>query len=613
MNFLFPAFLLGALAVAVPIVLHLLRRDVAPEVRFSAVRLLKRSPVERSRRRRLRDLLLLAARVAALLLLAAAFARPFAPGAASAMLPLRVIAIDRSFSMAAPAAFDRARQLALAAIDEAGVGERIAVIAFDDRARVIAEPGGKGEARDAIASIEPGYGSTRYGAAITRAAELAGGGAARLVFITDLQRAGWEGETSMRIPASLLVEVRPVEMTSANAAILDVLQEEGRLTASIRNASTEPRSGSIRVEQEGREAARVEYSAGANATIDVPIEWKATQGNVVLSIDDPGGFPADDERHVALDAVTTPAVLVMTSADASGFYLQRALEAARSADVTALTARLVSPAEIAGGRAAAIARHRAVVLLSTRSLDRAAREAISTFVRSGGGLLIAASMDVEPAVVASLFGWDASSLFAAGSRRASLTATDVRHPIFRQFGPFAANLGNVRFSRAWRIEPEGWHVTARFDDGTPALAERTEGEGRVVLFASDLDRRWNDFPLHPSFVPFVTEAVRHVALKSVEADTFVVGRLPASVGPEPGIHRLESGRVITVNVDSRESSVSVLSPQEFAGMLEPVPTAAQVRPPGDEQTEARQSLWQYGLLLMLIALVAESVVGRAGA
>ena len=74
MNFLFPAFLLGGLAIAIPIVLHLLRRDVAPEVPFTAVRLLRKSPVERSRRRRLRDLLLLAARVVALLLLAAAFA-----------------------------------------------------------------------------------------------------------------------------------------------------------------------------------------------------------------------------------------------------------------------------------------------------------------------------------------------------------------------------------------------------------------------------------------------------------------------------------------------------------------------------------------------------------
>ena len=55
MSFLYPAFLAGALAIAIPIALHFLRRDVAPEVPFTAVRLLRRSPLEQTRRKRLRD------------------------------------------------------------------------------------------------------------------------------------------------------------------------------------------------------------------------------------------------------------------------------------------------------------------------------------------------------------------------------------------------------------------------------------------------------------------------------------------------------------------------------------------------------------------------------
>ena len=42
MSFLYPIFLAGAVAIAIPIALHLLRRDVAPEVPFTAVRLLRR-------------------------------------------------------------------------------------------------------------------------------------------------------------------------------------------------------------------------------------------------------------------------------------------------------------------------------------------------------------------------------------------------------------------------------------------------------------------------------------------------------------------------------------------------------------------------------------------
>ena len=122
MSFLYPAFLVGALAMAVPIVLHLLRRDVAPDVPFSAVRLLQKSPVEQSRRRQLKDLLLLAARVAALLLLALAFARPYRAGAVPGACAHRRA---RSFLQHGRRGTVRtARATGAAAIDEAARGER---------------------------------------------------------------------------------------------------------------------------------------------------------------------------------------------------------------------------------------------------------------------------------------------------------------------------------------------------------------------------------------------------------------------------------------------------------------------------------------------------------
>jgi len=55
--FLSPWFLLGALAVALPIVLHLRKQDTAPAHAFAAIRFLRRAPVEARRPRQLRDLL----------------------------------------------------------------------------------------------------------------------------------------------------------------------------------------------------------------------------------------------------------------------------------------------------------------------------------------------------------------------------------------------------------------------------------------------------------------------------------------------------------------------------------------------------------------------------
>ncbi len=70
MSFLAPLFLAGAAAAAVPLVLHLLKRQPEPRVKFAAVKLLKHAPVELTEKRRLRELLLLALRMAALALLA---------------------------------------------------------------------------------------------------------------------------------------------------------------------------------------------------------------------------------------------------------------------------------------------------------------------------------------------------------------------------------------------------------------------------------------------------------------------------------------------------------------------------------------------------------------
>ena len=613
MNFLFPAFLLGALAVSLPIVLHFLRRDVAPDVPFTAVRLLQKSPVERSRRRRLRDLLLLAARVAALLLLAAAFARPYASGAEAAAGGLRIVAVDRSFSMDAPGRFARAMEIATSAINETPFGERVAVVAFDERADVIAPPGSAADARSALKTLVAGNGGTRYGAMLTKASELATGGAATLVVVTDLQRAGWEGDSTAHVPPSMKIDLRATAVAADNLALAALGVIDDGVSASVRNTSSRPRDGVILLSHNGKAVARAPFKVGAETTVDVPFSWKSpTTGNLVATIEDPAGFPADNSRYSALRGPSAPSVMVITSNTAPGQYLFRALEATAGDASGNLTAQSVSAEQIAGSRSTAIAAQSAIVVLSTRNLDRPARDAIVEFVKTGGGLLLVASPDVDPSIVSSMFGWSGGAVSIDPSgRQASLTATDLRHPVFHPFGSLAANLGQVRFQQAWRVRTDDWQVPARFDDGSAAVLERTVGSGRIVLFASDVDRRWNDFPLHPAFVPFVVEAVRYVSARPAPADEFLVARVPVGARAEPGIQQV-NGRTIAVNVDARESSTGTMTVAEFLAMIDSSVVDAGARQQAKaEQTESRQSLWQYGLMLMLLTLIAESFVGKA--
>jgi len=119
LGFLAPLFLLGSIAVAVPVILHLLRQRADPVQPFSAVQLLQHSRVEQARRRRLRDLLLFALRAAALILLAIGFARPYLLRASPLDPPVTVVVADVSGSLSDPARVQRLRDLASSALDHA--------------------------------------------------------------------------------------------------------------------------------------------------------------------------------------------------------------------------------------------------------------------------------------------------------------------------------------------------------------------------------------------------------------------------------------------------------------------------------------------------------------
>lgn len=617
MSFLYPAFLIGGLAIALPILLHLLRREIAPEVPFTAVRLLQRSPVDNPARQRLREWLLLAARVLALLLLAAAFARPYVQGATPP--DVRVVAIDRSYSMGGPGRFTSALERARTAIDSAPRGERVAVIAFDDRPHEIAPPGGAAEARAALNGIGVGFGATRYEPVFSKAIELAAGARGHLIVITDLQRGGWEGSSVPTLPTGWTLDVQDIGASSGNVAVTAIGVEAGRVLATIRNDGDSAVAGDVRASLDGREVANASYSIPARTSASVPIAWKAPEtGALSVAIDDPTGLEADNTRFVSLGARGSARVLIVSSGGQSGMYLARALGTSKGED-GGLDAEIAPGGRLGEISVEAMAGYPAIALLTTRGVERAARENLVAYVRQGGGLLLAAGPDLEAGVVSTLADWQpplSAEVDPPGVPAMTFAATDIRHPIFRPFGGLSANLGQVRFDRRWRVQADGWSVVARFSDGAPALLERAFGAGRVVLFASDLDRRWNDFPLNPSFVPFALETVRY-ATGATGGDRnrpreYTIAQVPPSVPQTPGPHRTPEGRIVSVNVDPREGGSDRLTREAFLEKVQrssqdaEAATALQAR-----QTESHQSYWQYGLLIMIAALVAESFVGRA--
>ena len=610
LSFLFPLFLFGAIAGAVPIVLHLFRRQAAPKVMFSAVRLLKQAPVESSRRKRLRELLLLAARVGALVILAIAFARPYMAAGGGAGHRVTVLAIDRSFSMGTQQRFNRARALAREAIAKASAGELIGVLAFDDQAEVLLDVGpDRGAARAALDRVAPSFGGTRYAAALARAGAMAGGRSGRVVLVTDLQQAGWTEIGSEAAPRNLEVEIVDVGEPPRNLAITVLERDQSDVTVRVLNTGP-PRSARVTLAIDDRSTGQTSVLA-ATGTNDVKMALVApSEGTLSAEVDDREGLPADNVRYAVLDPPPPAPVLVVASAPGEAFYVERAFgvtgESARFSVRTVATGAVPS---------AALEGVPVALILSTRGLDQSGVATLRGFVEAGGGLLVAAGPDVEPDAVNGIAsGSGVPSIIARpAERQLTLAPADLRHPIFRPFGAVAADFGEVRFSRAAELRSApGVRVLARFNDGTPAIIEARLSKGRIIIFASDLAHRGNDFPLHPTFVPFLHEAAKYLAASKEEPRDYVVGQTPEA-GRTPGVVRIaNAGRRVAVNVDARESNPARLSGPEFAALTNQLKLAyADADVDDSAERERRQGFWRYGLMLMAALLVAEGFLGRA--
>ena len=617
LSFLFPAFLIGSAAIAVPIVLHLMRRETAPRIQFSAVRFLKRVPVEQTRRKRLRELLLLALRIAALLLLAIAFARPYLGAYNAAGAVVTVVAVDTSFSMSAPGQFERAQDLALDVVDLAPSGHLVSVVSFDDVATTVLEPStNRGAARAAIGRLTPRFGATHYRRGLAQAAEAIGPLEGRIVVVTDLQRSGWERDDQGAVPERLTVEVLDAESPVRNLAVTAIQREPTGTVAVVQNVGAGFATAHVTLYIDGRTVAETEVTAGPGSTdVRFPVPLPSL-GVASVSIEDRDGYPADNTRYLILDPPEPAPLLAITARgdpSTDAFYLERALMAAEEASrfdlIGALPAELPS---LAGERLAELS---AILLLATQDLNRSGKEALASYVSGGGGLLVVAGANLDSEVVTNILGEDSGLVVRPAEgvgANISFAPADARHPIFRPFGALTGNLGQVRFRRVVLVEEgEGVQVIARFSDGTAGLVEYRSGDGRALLFASDLNNEWNDFPRHPTFVPFVHEMMRYLVRDRERPQGFVVAEAPAGTPREPGFATIgQSGRRVAVNVDVSESDPTRVSPEEFRAAIGRLTDVAAAEARSDAvEYEDQQTYWRFLLVLMALVLAGEGVLG----
>jgi len=552
-QFLQPLYLLGLLAVALPVLLHLLQRRRPRRQRFAALEFVLRSQRRVSSRFRLRQLLLLLARCLAVALLVLALARPqwmapASPLAGSGPPTATVLVLDDSLSMrledGGESLFERARSLATEVLQGLRPEDAAAVVLASSPPRALqGQPiYERGPLLDSVAALQPSHRGTDLAGAVTLAASLLERSSLprrRVLVLSDLRAPGFD---RARLPCGAerpcgfelgALPIGPLEPSGdryLERLEIDPAPGEGPMAYALRarvlgqGAAAEGELQlHLEIDGERVASASLQLQAGSGEKtfvhrFDAPGRH---QGAVVL---EPDALPADDRRSFVIDVQPTVQVLLVngdprpTPREDELYYLERAL-APGAEGSGRLQATLISPPLLPGAQ---LERFKVVVLANVSGLGADQVRRLEAYAREGGAVLLSAGENVDP----ERWSRDLAPLLPRalrGTHRASLQGDEGEllaplrgdSPLLGPLlGPGGEGLRAARFRNYLLLEPGGAdavtvHLSAA--SGAPLLLERQVGQGRVALFTSTLDGDWTDLPLRTGFLPLLQELLLHLA------------------------------------------------------------------------------------------------------
>ena len=560
MEFVAPLMLLGVLGIGIPIAMHLIGRRRAKQVRFAAVDFLLGSDRKLARRLRVRELLLLLARILVCLAVPLVLAKPYTSCEQHGPLVERgpqaaVIVIDDSvagrYKVDGTPLIDSARQRAKTILTRVGPEAEVAVLLSASK-----DGGGSELSRDhvgmqdKIAGVTATWRPADTSGALRRAQQLLEGAEQEkktIFLVSALARTGFSGDQAAVENATLRIVDIAEDESLDNVAVTGLEIESDpdagsrgiRVTARIANFSHLPvQDRGVTLEIAGRQVSRATVSLGAGETVakrfaaSMPRTSRSAELVVALDGD---SLAADDRRHAIAELRDQTNVLLVNGDprtvrhDDELFYLDTALRPGDRSDsgfiVAKVTADELPKMDLSD--------YDAVVLANVRALDEKYVAPLVTWVRAGGGLLIACGDNVVADAyndrmlpllpqrlqtqLDTVYGKTGSERKARAQR---LTKIDVDHPVFAAFGDDATGLGDAAFSKVVLLGPTtniaDRRVLARYQSGAVALVEGQLGSGRVMLYTSTLDRDWTELPIHPGFLPLSQQIVRYLAKKQTD-------------------------------------------------------------------------------------------------
>ena len=658
MGFLTPWVLGGLVAVGLPIWLHLLRKHKTTPTPFSSLMFFERRTQSSIKHHRLRYLVLFALRTLLIVLIVLAFAHPYMQ---QKLLPLTrsgeitVVAIDNSLSMRADGRLDQAKHQAKAEVDSLRPGERAEVLAFGSRVQIMSEITDDHAPLDGgIDAVEASDARTSY-AELTRSLRSIAQATRQPLDVhlySDMQQSGMPSNfNDLKLNAQVSLQTHPidsrpvanfaVENVVAPRRVYDAKKQRVEVTVVGYNNPKAARQVTLILNQRDIETKPVEVPAGGRGTVEftsLDVPFGLNKGAV--RIDSADSLPNDDTFYFSIERVEPRHALFVHEADNTRglFFFQTALQASGQ------SAFVLDPAAVEQTANVSPNQYAFVVLSDVSALSPSFENQLRDYVRRGGSVLVALgrqniATNKVPVADTKVEGYSYAA--RENERFESAGFLDTGHPSIQK----DSRWDDVKFFQAIRVDPGKARVAARLTDGTPLLLDEQMGEGHVLVFTSTFDNLANDFPIHKSFVPFISRTAQYLGRLTDEPPSVPVGSFAelrdskekgvavdvldpkgeralslqeATKAPNvqftmAGFYdiRRPNGRneLVAVNSDRHESDLTPV-PQETLSLWQ---NTAQGTAAAGQATEGEQkplSLWWYVMLAVLVLAAAESFLGN---
>ena len=551
MGFLNPIFLLGILAAAVPLIIHLWRRRQAKTVDFSSLMFLLAAYRQNVRRIQLKHLLILLLRVLIIILIALALARPllknrfaFAGGRTKTSV---IIILDNSYSMGyggiQGVRFEVAKGMALEIAQSLQRGDSASVILMSDIPDPLFPKLTKdlNQVREAIRRSEISYRATLVPPSLEMAhdiLEASNDPNKEIYLISDFNRNDWTGWNRVPNRSGARVFLLPLDDEVTDNISIEEVRASNQLIGlglplelkvAIGNHSDAPVADTtltLFIDGQKRRSISPQAGAGESVTLTFTHQFESPGthiGYLELTAD---RLPIDNRRYFVLDAYGQIRVLCV---GVQTMYLALALNPAVQAQPNTGSSFLPATASIEALEGLTLTEYDILILADVPGFSARVQQQLQAFMRAGKSVIYFVGDGVDTVSYNTFTDWLPADVGQPITWQPPVTLSNYKadSPIFEVFkGEDFVGQYAPQFYRGLELKPaEDAKIVAQLSDGTPFLVERLIDRGIALIFnvsAAQLDA--SSLLLNQNFLPLLQQAVLYTkAAQSVHRRNLIVG------------------------------------------------------------------------------------------